>query len=189
MKKAVFAFGLFFVSVFTVLFVFDMVENQKNNVSASDDIQLSNDFHYKETNKEDNKFLDKDDSLHLEDNSSNAHLHLAHTSSAVVTGNATFDNGGEPLNEEQFIGLVKNIQHHLSCVKADDYKSEEIDKIKQLVDIAVDEEVKKGDQKLEKIHNSLHDIYEEMFDYNPDIKANEYGDALNDEDLEFYKEK
>ncbi|MGG2988449.1 hypothetical protein ABEO46_04890 [Geobacillus stearothermophilus] len=89
---------------------------------------------------------------------SNFELYFAHLNSAVLVGKANVDNGGETLSDEDYKRILNDIRKNLDNIKYDGEKKDELNKVKKLVDQAIQNDAKKGDEIYNEIHQVLHDL-------------------------------
>lgn len=89
---------------------------------------------------------------------SNFDLYFAHLNSAVLVGKANVDNGGKTLSNEDYKRILNDIRKNLDNIKYDGEKKDELEKVKKLVDQAIQNDAKKGDEIYNEIHQVLHDL-------------------------------
>src|SRR5690625_2176303 len=105
MKKIITIVGIMALAVFLISFVANEEGNKKTNqadstVHAEDKIQ-SEVVNETPTNNPE-IYLTAGGNSNPEEYYSNFYLHMAHLGIGALTYNATFNNGGDPLNEEIF---------------------------------------------------------------------------------------
>lgn len=91
---------------------------------------------------------------------SNFNLYFAHLNSAIFVDKSKVNNGGKSLNDEDYKSILNEIKKNLSEIKYDDNgeKKPELDKAIKLVNLAIQNNAKKGDQIFEEIHQTIHDL-------------------------------
>jgi len=112
----------------------------------------------------------------------NDNLRLAHIHIAVITYKTTFNNGGNPLNQESFQNALNGTKEKLTAIQYDGEKKDELQKAIDLTNQAIDQNAGKGDPILDDIHQNVHDLLEYFDGEAKDIEVDEIGNPLNEED-------
>jgi hypothetical protein len=90
---------------------------------------------------------------------SNAELYFAHLNSAIFVDKANVNNGGTSLTNEDYRGILKELKGNLDRIKYNgEEKKDELEKAKELVNQAIQNDAKKGDEIFDEIHEVIHDL-------------------------------
>lgn len=89
---------------------------------------------------------------------SNFELYFAHLNSAVLVGKANVDNGGETLSDEDYKRILNDIKKNLDNIKYNGEKKDELNKVKKLVDQAIQNNTIKSDDVFQEIHQIIHEL-------------------------------
>ncbi|MED3783155.1 hypothetical protein [Geobacillus stearothermophilus] len=93
------------------------------------------------------------------DYKSNDELYFAHLNSAIFVDKANVNNGGTSLTNEDYRGILKELKGNLDRIKYNgEEKKDELEKAKKLVNQAIQNDAKKGDEIYNEIHQVLHDL-------------------------------
>ncbi|GAB3807747.1 hypothetical protein [Virgibacillus kimchii] len=112
----------------------------------------------------------------------NDNLRLAHTEIAVITYNASFNNGGKPINQDLFQDHLYGVKGLLTAIQYDGEKKDELQKAIDLTNQAIEQNAGKGDPILDDIHQIVHDLLEYFDGEAKDIEVDETGVPINEED-------
>ncbi|MED3733883.1 hypothetical protein [Geobacillus stearothermophilus] len=89
---------------------------------------------------------------------SNFELYFAHLNSAVLVGKANVDNGGKTLSNEDYKRILNDIRKNLGNIKYDGEKKNELNRVKKLVNQAIQNNAIKGDEIFYEIHQTIHEL-------------------------------
>ncbi|ATO38771.1 MULTISPECIES: hypothetical protein [Geobacillus] len=90
---------------------------------------------------------------------SNFELYNAHLNSAVFVDKAIANNGGTPLSDEDYKMTLNEIKSSLDKIKyKGEEKKDELEKAKELVNQAIQNDAKKGDEIFDEIHQVIHNL-------------------------------
>src|SRR5690625_430453 len=81
----------------------------------------------------------------------NDNLRLAHNEIAVITNNASFNNGGKPINQDLLQDHLYGVKGLLTAIQYDGEKKDELQKAIDLANQAIDQNAGKGDPILDDI--------------------------------------
>ncbi|MEB3752469.1 hypothetical protein MKY25_01760 [Geobacillus sp. FSL W8-0032] len=89
---------------------------------------------------------------------SNFELYFAHLNSAVLVDKAKVDNGGKTLSNEDYKRILNDIRKNLGNIKYDGEKIDELNRVKKLVNQAIQNNAIKGDEIFYEIHQTIHEL-------------------------------
>lgn len=112
----------------------------------------------------------------------NDNLRLAHNEIAVITNRASFNNGGEPINQDLLQDHLYGVKGLLTAIQYDGEKKDELQKAIDLTNLAIDQNAGKGDPILDDIHQIVHDLLEYFDGEAKDIEVDDTGVPINEED-------